>query len=185
MRKWIVIAPPLLAAVLIWGCATQRPIARISKRSPSIDMLQQKGDTLGWSGIDLGMTRSDLRSILGTNPALAHIDNPERCGDYYSRARVAGRDLYIQWSSGDETARIEVIGVPLSRAERSMTASELSESVLQRLPGLADGAMYDYRVKPRRHPTYLVVDRDPDLALLLKPAAPDGSLYVSYAECLD
>lgn len=100
--------------------------------------------------------------------------------------RLAGRDVYVQWSSDGDDGRVELIHVPLVGTERTLSAEQLAAIAAERISGLVDareehlfaGASESAHLVPRR-------GTHPEMSLLLEPGAPDEAMYVSYRARLD
>lgn len=183
-RAAITFASALILAASIAGCAQGRAIVDAPRDTPTVALLDSSSSALEWNGIRLGMTRAELERALGSPVAVRPDDSPAPCGAYHSVQRIAGRETFVQWSSDGDDGRVELIHVPLTGAERTMSAEQLAALAADRIPGLV-GAGEEPLFAPSSKSAHLVLRDDPGMSLLLKPGAPDEAVYVSYRACLD
>lgn len=168
-----------LLAVALGGCAADRISRTSGPAATLIDELTYRDGRLGWRGLSIGGTRSEIEARLGHPLALREAEAPV-CGEHFADVRMGGRVVTLQFSGAGTDAVLDSLFIPTSGTG---AVDSLAADLKRRFP------QAEYR--PSRHrpelgepenPTPLyVMGPESDLAVLVKPVG----IYLASLACLD
>lgn len=124
--KWI-----LLLGALMCACTS----SYTTHTGNTGDYVSMNNGRLGWSGIFLNETRSDVKKKLG-NSLEVHAQAFPTCGQFASHIALNNREVTLQWSMLSMNATIDSIYVDLPIDEYALSPVAIAEQIKNRLPHL-------------------------------------------------
>jgi hypothetical protein len=159
--------------LLLSGCASQALPERAA--TPSLELLSATDQAICWAGACIGDSRATIEKKLGLRlRPISTVTDIDMCGEFYSDARIAGRAVQFEWTARD--GELAVLSVPLSASERDAPDAELLRAALRAVPTL---------VEDPESPLYFVLAANQEIAVNIKPDAPEWVFFVTHEGCVD
>ena len=127
---------PLLALslfTLLAGCAGS--FVPPGTGGKTVDYVEEKDNHLGWAGIYIDESRTDVEKMLGA-PLVRHPHAPPYCGGWWTAAPVQGRDVGLGFDSEAADAKVDNITVYLPESEYGIGMTAMAGALLQRFQDL-------------------------------------------------
>ena len=103
---WVTLA----GLLLIVGCASG--VRRVTPYDEALRQVHQRRGNLGWDGLEVGMTFSEVERALGQRLGIPQGPGP-LCDRYTSRVQVLDQALRLSFTGATQSARLAAITVLL------------------------------------------------------------------------
>ncbi len=160
----------LCTCTLICTCAS-RPTPHLNNTG---DYVAINAGRLGWSGIYINETHSDVEKQLG-NRIDIHAQAFPACGQYASQIVLNHRIITLEWSGLTANPTIDAIYVDIPGNESSLTAVSIANSIIQNIPHMDWTASGDNSAQLKYTNGNIILIKNGN----------DNFLLLSIADCLD